>query len=109
MVNTYKRWLEYTDTDKQYCLYLSYKQFFGKRIKNRVTKKWLSRYCRERSKRSKQLVKVDSRYKIYFGRIVYRYYNQDTGVRGFTIKPKQTGCKSYTLNYAASIFDRCCL
>lgn len=103
--NTYKRWIEYIDTDKQYFLYLSYKQFFGKRFKNRVTKKWHSRNCKERSKRYKQLAKVDNRYKIYFGKTVYTYYNHDNDVFGFTIKPKQIGCKSYTSNYAICISE----
>lgn len=94
-MNTYQRWMEYTDIYKQYFLYLSYKQFFGKHIKYRVRKKWHSRFIKERNKKCKCLYT-----KIFFGRSVYTYHNVEKNLYGFTSCPKQYDCHSYPLNYA---------
>ena len=95
---TYRRWLEFTDPSNQYCLYMSEKQFFGKRIKRRVRKKWNNRSIKERKRKIKRSSKSDPRYCIYFGRVVYTY--NKNGIHGFTLKPKQKGCRKYPLGYA---------
>ena len=92
-MNTYQKWIEYTDIYKQYFLYLTYKQFFGKHIKYRVKKKWHSRFIKERNKTCYYV-------KIFFGRSVYTYHSAEKNLYGFTSCPKQCGCRSYPLNYA---------
>lgn len=95
---TYHRWLEFTDIFNQYFLYMSEKQFFGKRIKRRVYKKWHHRYIEERNRKIKLYSKSDPRYCIYFGRVVYTYNKNN--IHGFTVRPKQRGCRKYPLGYA---------
>lgn len=98
MSATYHKWLEFTDIFNQYCLYMSEKQFFGKRIKRRVGKKWHHRSFEECNRKIRVYSKSDPRYCIYFGRIVYTYNKND--LHGFTAKPKQKGCRKYPLGYA---------
>lgn len=101
MNTSYHKWLNFLDPQFQYFLYIPEKKFFGKRLKERLKRKWHHRYIRTRNKKYKQQgLSKDIRYCLYFGRVVYSYHNVEKNVHGFTAKPKQKGCRSIPLGYA---------
>lgn len=97
MKTIYNKWLEYTNIHNQYCLYMSEKQFFGKKIKRRIKKKWYHRYLHDKNKEYNRLsLKKEDKYKIFFGKKYYSYNIAEKHLYGFTTKPKQKGCHCYT-------------
>ena len=100
-MNSYKRHKQVVG--QTYYLFYTTKEIFGRPVKSRLFKKWRHRYMRERNrdiKRCGQQNKKEN--KIYFGRIVYSYYFQQSGENklAFTCKPKCNRSKIFSLNYA---------
>lgn len=114
-MNSYERHKRVVDQSSY--LYYSTKEIFGKPVKGRLFKKWHHRYMRERNRDIKRLGKQNqSENKIYFGRIVYTYYNQqgcdsELAFRlrwnklAFTRKPRCRHSRPVTLNYAKERFS----
>lgn len=109
-MNSYERHEQVVD--QSLYLYYSTKEIYGKPVKSRLFKKWHHRYMRERNRDIKRLGKQNqSENKIYFGRIVYTYYNRHGcdselafRLRGnrlaFTCKPRCRHSRPVTFNYA---------
>lgn len=96
---SYNKWLNFLDPQFQYFLYVPEKLFFGRKLKDRLKRKWHHRYIRTRNKKYKQQgLSKDICYCLYFGRVVYSYHNNE--IQGFTAKPKQESCRSFPLVYA---------
>lgn len=99
--NSYERHKQVIE--QQLYLYYTTREIFEKPVKNRLFKKWRHRYMRERNRDIKRLGKQNQKEnKIYFGRIVYSYYFQQSGENklAFTCKPKCNRSKNFSLNYA---------
>ena len=98
MKNLYDKWNEFTGSE-QYCLYMSEKQFFGKRVKNRLSKKWYHRYLRERNKEICRCGQKNlGMNHMYFGRYVYTYWDKERDLFCYTPIPIQKGCRRVKQN-----------
>ncbi len=86
-------------------LYKSDKQIYGKKIKNRLFRKWHHRYIRERNIKIKNNGQHKLKeYNIFYGCIVYiyRFYLNGKKQMAYTSKPLCQGSYSVPLNYALS-------